>query len=77
MRAILKEVDEQGRVVLPIAWRREHLRGRTVLLRPRGSVLEILPQEAADLTAYFDSARADVKADLADWHGVRRDLRKR
>jgi len=78
MRELVKEVDEQGRIVLPAAWRKRHLRGRRVLLRARNEVLEILPQEDVDLTAYFDAARkADIKADLADWRTVRRELRKR
>ncbi len=77
MRAVLKKVDEQGRVVLPAAWRRKHLRGNEVLVRARGDSLEILPQEKVDLTAYFDGADIDVDADLSDWRSVRRQLRKR
>jgi len=77
MKPMLKKVDSQGRVVIPASWRKEHLRGDTVLVRPRGDALEILPQGEMDLTAYFDAAEADVKSDLADWRGVRRDLRKR
>jgi bifunctional DNA-binding transcriptional regulator/antitoxin component of YhaV-PrlF toxin-antitoxin module len=74
MRAVVKKVDRRGRVVLPASWRREHVRGGTVLLLPRGDRMEILPQEAIDLTAYFDAAEVDVEADLADWHAVRRGL---
>ena len=48
-----------------------------MLVRPRGNVLEIIPQEDVDLTAYFDAAEVDLKADLSDWHAVRRELRKR
>lgn len=74
---MLKRVDEQGRVVIPATWRREHLTGDTVLIRSRGEVLEILPQEKIDLTAFFDAAKVDLKADLSDWRAVRRRLRKR
>ena len=77
MRAVLKKVDRQGRIVLPAAWRKKHLRGDAVLLVPREGRLEILPQDVVDLTAYFDAAEVDLKADLADWHEVRRGLRKR
>ncbi|HTD80812.1 MAG TPA: AbrB/MazE/SpoVT family DNA-binding domain-containing protein [Thermoplasmata archaeon] len=77
MRIMLKEVDPQGRIVLPADWRRKHLRGDKVLLRPKGDVLEIVPQDKVDLTAYFDAADVDVKSDLSDWHAVRRELRKR
>ncbi len=77
MRVVLKKVDRQGRIVLPASWRKKHLRGDAVLLVPREGRLEILPQEAVDLTAYFDAVEVDLEADLADWHGVRRGLRKR
>ena len=77
MRAVLKKVDRQGRIVLPASWRKKHLRGGVVLLVPREGSLEIHPQGVVDLTAYFDAAEVDLDADLADWHGVRRGLRKR
>jgi bifunctional DNA-binding transcriptional regulator/antitoxin component of YhaV-PrlF toxin-antitoxin module len=77
MRAAVKEVDKYGRIVLPATWRKKYLRNRKVLLRPRGDVLEILPHDKVDLTAFFDAARADVHSDLADWHAVRRELRRR
>lgn len=77
MQATLKEVDGQGRVVLPAAWRRKNLRGSKVILRVGEGIIEIVPHEEVDLTAYFDAARVPVKADIADWRRVRRDLRKR
>ncbi|HEY5538126.1 MAG TPA: AbrB/MazE/SpoVT family DNA-binding domain-containing protein [Thermoplasmata archaeon] len=63
---MVKDVDRQGRIVLHASWRKKHLRGGKVLLRPKGSILEIVPHE-----------KVDLKADLSDWHGVRRELRKR
>jgi len=77
MGIFLKDVDRQGRIVLPAAWRREHLRGGKVLLRSKGDVLEIVPQDRVDLTKYFDAAEVDVDSDLSDWHSIRRELRKR
>ena len=77
MHAVLKEVDEQGRIVIPAEWRKKWLRGTKVILRDRGEILEILPQEKVDLTAFFDRAEVDTKADLSNWHAVRRDLRKK
>jgi len=77
MKPVLKKIDGQGRIVVPASWRRKHLRGNAVLVRPRGNVLEIIPQEDVNLTAYFDAAEVDLKADLSDWHAVRRELRKR
>ncbi len=77
MHAVLKEIDEQGRIVIPAEWRKKWLRGTKVILRNRGGILEILPQEKVDLTAFFDRAEVDTKADLSNWHAVRRDLRKK
>ena len=77
MRAVLKEVDKQGRVVLPAAWRRKHLRGKKVLVREGEGRIEIIPQDEVDLTAYFDGPKVDIRSDLADWKGVRRELQKR
>jgi len=77
MHAVLKEIDEQGRIVIPAEWRKKWLRGKKVILRSRGEILEILPREKVDLTAFFDRAEVDTKADLSDWHAVRRELRKK
>ena len=77
MHAVLKEIDGQGRIVIPAEWRKKWLRGTKVILRSRGEILEILPQEKVDLTAFFDRAEVDTKADLSNWHAVRRDLRKK
>ena len=77
MHAVLKEIDGQGRIVIPAEWRKKWLRGTKVILRDRGEILEILPQEKVDLTAFFDRAEVDTKADLSNWHAVRRDLRKK
>ena len=76
MRAILKEIDEQGRIVIPAEWRKKWLRRNKVILRRRGEVLEIVPCKEVDLTAFFDRAEVDTKADLSDWHSLRRELRK-
>ncbi len=77
MRPVPKEVDGQGRIAIRASWRKKHLRGNKVLLRPKGEALEIVSQDEVDLTAYFDAAEADIRSDLSDWHGVRRELRKR
>jgi len=77
MRPILKEIDEQGRIVIPAEWRKKYLRGKKVIVRNRGEVLEILPREKVDLTAFFDRAKVEIKSDLSDWRAVRRELRKK
>jgi bifunctional DNA-binding transcriptional regulator/antitoxin component of YhaV-PrlF toxin-antitoxin module len=77
MPPVLKEIDERGRIVIPAAWRKKWLRGTKVILRSRGEVLEIVSPRKVDLTAFFDRAEVEVKANLSDWHRVRRELRKK
>ncbi len=75
MKAVIRSVDRRGRIVLPAEWRKKHRVSRRVLLRTKGDVLQIVPSDV-DLTAFFDRAVVDVKADLTDWHAVLRELRK-
>jgi len=77
MRPVIKEIDKRGRLVIPAEWRKKYLRGTKVILRNRGEVLEILPREKVDLTAFFDRAEVDTKANLSVWHSVRRELRRK
>jgi len=38
-------------------------------------LIKIRPLTKADLTEYFDKLDFDLKADLSDWHKVRKELR--
>ena len=73
---VIKKVDSQGRVVIPKKWREEYLKGRRIVMRIRGDVIEIMLERLFDLTKFFDSIEVDVKSDLADWHKVKKELRK-
>ena len=72
----IKEIDEQGRIVIPKRWRNKHLKGKKVVLKLKQDALEIIPYDTLNLTEYFGTIKADVKSDLADWHSLRRELRK-
>ena len=37
-------------------------------------LIKIRPFTKIDLTEYFDKVNVDLKADLADWHKVRKEL---
>lgn len=71
----VKDVDEQGRIIIPKRWRSKLLKGNKVLMRLKDDSIEITPFRQGDLTTFFDSAAADVKSDLDDWHAVRKELR--
>ncbi|RLI74190.1 AbrB/MazE/SpoVT family DNA-binding domain-containing protein [Archaeoglobales archaeon] len=71
---IIKEVDKQGRLVLPRNWRKKYVKRGKIVLRIEGDKIIIKPYELADLTEFFDKVEADIKSDLADWKSVRREI---
>ena len=73
---VVKRVDGQGRIVIPKQWREKYLKGRRIIMRIKEDVIEIMPEKMFDLTRFFDSIEVDVRSDLADWHKVKKELRK-
>nr|MDO8044773.1 AbrB/MazE/SpoVT family DNA-binding domain-containing protein [Candidatus Baldrarchaeota archaeon] len=73
---VIKKVDGQGRIVIPKKWREKYLKGRRIIMRIKEDVIEIMPEKMFDLTRFFDSIEVDVRSDLADWHKVKKELRK-
>jgi len=71
----VKDVDGQGRVVIPKEWRDKYLRGGKAVLVLKGDLIEIRPLKRVSLTDYFDRVEVDIKSDLSDWHKVRKELR--
>jgi len=71
----IKDIDEQGRIIIPKKWRSKLLKGKRVVMRLKEDSIEITPLRQGDLTRFFDAAVADVKSDLGDWHAVRKELR--
>ena len=74
-RLEIKDVDEQGRIIIPKKWRNKLLKGKKVVMRLKDDSIEITPFRQGDLTRFFDAAVADIKSDLEDWHAVRKELR--
>jgi len=72
---VIKEIDEQGRVVIPKDWRKGKLKGKVLMKLKDDSSIEIIPYNSLDLTKYFDSIEIEVKSPLTDWHSLRRELR--
>ena len=75
MKVEVKDVDGQGRVVIPKEWRDKYLRGGKAVLVLKGDLIEIRPLKRVSLTDYFDRVEVDIKSDLSDWHKVRKELR--
>jgi len=75
LKVEVKDVDGQGRVVIPKEWRDKYLRGGKAVLVLKGDLIEIRPLKRVSLTDYFDRVEVDIKSDLSDWHKVRKELR--
>jgi bifunctional DNA-binding transcriptional regulator/antitoxin component of YhaV-PrlF toxin-antitoxin module len=73
----VKEIDSQGRVVIPKSWRSRVLRGRKVVMRLKRDSIEISSLDQDDLTRFFDAGSVDVEGSMDDWHSYRRELRRR
>jgi len=76
MEMVIKDIDEQGRVIIPKELRKKYKIREKVIIRSGEGKIELIPLEEKELTKYFDSATADIKTDLSDWHKIRKELRK-
>lgn len=74
MKVEIKKVDSQGRVVLPVSWRRRMKSDEVMVIEEKEKV-EILPRDV-DLSKYVDSVEVDV-GNIEDYHEVRNELRKK
>ncbi len=70
----MKYVDKEGRIVLPKKWRDKHLKSHVVLLEIHDGKITIEEYQLPDLNELINSVDADIKSDLEDWKGVKRDL---
>jgi len=76
LKVEVKDVDGQGRVVIPKEWRDKYLKNGKAVLVLKEDLIEIRPVKRVSLTDYFDRVEVDIKSDLSDWHKVRKELRR-
>lgn len=70
-----RNIDAQGRVSLPVEWRKKYIKkGEKVLIRQRGQEIIIIPIEKKDITEFFDSVPVEIKSDICDWEQVKKEL---
>lgn len=67
----VKKVDRQGRICIPIEWRREWKSNR-VVLRKREKRIEITPMDIIPPSSLFDSIEIPDKVDFTDPHSVKK-----
>jgi len=70
-----RRIDSQGRISLPVDWRKEVLGdAKGVIIIRRGEELVVRPKRRRKLSEFFDSIEVDLESDLSDWHAVKREL---
>jgi DNA-binding transcriptional regulator/RsmH inhibitor MraZ len=72
----IKNIDNQGRILMTKDWRDRYLKGKKVIIIYKGDTVEIKPFTKSDLTKHFDKVQADVQSDLSDWRKVRKELKR-
>lgn len=70
---LVKRVDPQGRVSIPVAWRSGWKSSKVILIR-RGNRIEITPIEALPPSSLFDSIKITADVDFTDPHSLKKAL---
>lgn len=72
MKILEKQLDPEGRLLLPKDWREKH--GKNVVIVETDDYLKIMPKKRKKLTEFFDTVEVDIKSDLRNWHAVKKEL---
>ncbi|MGQ9468860.1 MAG: AbrB family transcriptional regulator [Nitrososphaerales archaeon] len=70
---VVKEVDPQGRVSIPISWRKEWKSRKLVLIKRRNRI-ELIPMEPISPLELFDSIDISENVDFSDPHSLKKAL---
>ncbi len=73
VEVVVKEVDSQGRVSIPVSWRARWKSRKFVMIR-REDRIELVPFEFISPSELFDSIKISDSVDFADPHSVRKAL---
>lgn len=74
VKEVIKQVDNQGRIVLPKKWRDKNLKSPSVKLKITDDKIEILPYEPEYITDLFGSIKLNIKSDMTDWKELKKEL---
>lgn len=69
--SVVKKVDPQGRISIPIEWRRDWKSDKVVLKR-RGDSIEVTPIEPISPSSLFDSIEVGDEVDFTDPHSLKK-----
>ena len=70
---IVKEVDSQGRISIPVDWRRKW-KSRKLVLRKIGNRIELIPIEPTLPSEMFDAVEIQEDVDFTDPHSLKKAL---
>jgi len=73
VEVVVKEVDSQGRISIPIDWRRGW-KSRKLVMRRSGNRIELIPIEFTFPSELFDSVEISENVDFTDPHSLKRAL---
>ena len=71
--SVVKKIDQQGRVSIPIEWRREW-KSDKVIMRKRGEAIELIPVKPISPSDLFDSIEIGGEVDFTDPHSLKKAL---
>ena len=71
--SIVKKIDPQGRISIPIEWR-SNWKSDKVMLTWHGDRVEIMPVEPISPSSLFDSIKIADEVDFADPHALKKAL---
>lgn len=72
----LKQVDGQGRIILPKKWRDQHLKNHSVVMLVKDDEIIVKAHKTEDISDLIDSIELDIKSDLSDWDAVKKELQE-
>jgi bifunctional DNA-binding transcriptional regulator/antitoxin component of YhaV-PrlF toxin-antitoxin module len=70
---VVKKIDPQGRISIPIEWRSSWKSSKVILMR-HGNKIEITPIEPVSPSSLFDSIKVTDEADFTDPHSLKKAL---
>lgn len=68
----IKTIDNQGRLVIPKKWLKEHVKDKTVKIEIMDDEIIIKPYKAEDISDLFGSIEIESTSD--DWHDIKDEL---
>jgi len=72
-KVVVKKVDSQGRVSIPVEWRKKW-RSNKVVMKLTDKSIELTPIEPISPTKLFDSIEIADETDFTDPHSIKKAL---